>query len=595
MPRLAHTVISLCAVATAAWATGHATRAETPKEQRVRYTVAIDGLEDDKKLADQIRDLSQLVEQRDKPPHSIFVLEDRARADRARLRKFLRSEGYYAGRVAFDLEETAKPVKVTLKVHRGPAYRLTEYRLKWQRPGAPSVPLDKLGLKLGQRARAEPVVKAQSALLLLLADKAFPFAKVVNRRVVVDHAARTMRVAVTVDRGRRVRFGRTEIKGAPGVDRGLVRRRLRWARNAPYRTKPLKDARKALFELGVFSSVRITPDPSRIGPDGETPMRVELAERKRHSVSITGYYDTSLGPGGEVEWLNRNLFGGAERLSIRLGGTFVEYGGKLLFRKPDLFEGPQDLIGEARYQELNAPAYDGREAVASVAIARRLSKRLTVKAGPIFDWSSFKVGPKRDYFTLFGAKATLDYDQRDDKLDPTRGYRLSADVATYVGSNLAFARAIGRANGYWSPWGGKRFTLAGWSRISAVFGENRANLPPNKRIYAGGGNSIRGFGYQRVGPLDSSNNPIGGKSAIEFGVEARLRFTKTWGGVLFVEGGNVFRDLSPDFNEPFRWGAGAGVRYKSPIGLLRLDLATPLNRRTGDSVIQIYISIGQAF
>ncbi len=596
MPRPSHKVISICAVAAAAWASGHTSWAEETKEARVRYTVEIDGLKADKKLRDQVRELSQLVDQRDKPPHSIFVLEDRAREDQARIAKFLRSEGYYAGRVSFDLKETAKPVKVILKVTRGPAYRLTAYTIKWQRSGAPAVPLDKLGIKLGQRARAAPVVKAQTALLLLLADKAYPFAKVVNRRVVVDHAARTMRVEVSVDRGRRVRFGKTTIKGAPGVDRGLIRRRLGWKRDAPYRTKPLRDTRQALFGLGVFSSVRITPDRSQIGPNGETPMLVEVAERKRHSIAVTGYFDTSLGPGGEVEWLHRNLFGGAERLSIRIGGTRAAYGGKLLFKKPDIFDGPQDLLGDARYQELNTPAYDGREAVASVAIARRwFSDRLTVKAGPIADWSSFTVGPKREYFTLFGAKAAVDYDKRDNKLDPTRGYWLTASIAPYTGSGLTFARAIGRANGYWSPLGGKRFTLAGWTRLSAVIGENRAALPPNKRIYAGGGNSIRGFGYQRVGPLDSANNPIGGKSALEFGLEARLRITKTWGGVLFVEGGNVFRHLSPDFNDPFRWGAGVGVRYKSPIGLLRLDLATPLNRRSGDSVIHVYISIGQAF
>jgi translocation and assembly module TamA len=594
MPRLSHRVLSICVVATTAWAAIQATWAESAKEEGVRYTVDIAGLKGDDDLKDKIRGLSQLVKLRDKPPHSIFVLEDRAKEDSGLIRKFLRSEGYYAGRVDIDLKETAKPVKVILTVHRGPAYRLTAYRIEWRRPGAPTVPLARLGLKLGQRARGAAIVKAQSALLLLLADKSYPFAKVVTRRVVVDHAARAMRVTVTVDRGRAVRFGRPVITGAPGVDRGLIRRRLGWKPDAPYRTKPVKDARHALFATGVFSSVRIEPDRAHIGPDGRTPMLVRVAERKRHSVSLTAYYDTSLGPGGEVEWLDRNLFGGAERLSIRLGGTFVQYGGKALFRKPDLFGGPQDLLGEARYQELNAPAYDGREAVTAVAIDRRFGKRLSVKAGPIFDWSSFKIGPAREYFTLFGARASLHYDASDDRLDPTRGYRLNASIAPYVGSGLAFARAIGRVDGYWSPFG-KRFTLAGWTRLSAVFGENRGALPPNKRIYAGGGNSIRGFGYQRVGPLDSAHNPIGGKSALEFGLEARLRITKTWGGVVFAEGGNVFADLAPSFNTPFRWGVGAGVRYKSPIGLLRLDLATPINRRHGDSVIQVYISIGQAF
>jgi translocation and assembly module TamA len=457
------------------------------------------------------------------------------------------------------------------------------------------VPLARLGLKPDQRARAESVVKAQSALLLYLADRSYPFAKVTNRRVVVDHAARTMRVEVTVDRGREVRFGDVRIKGAPGVDRGLVRRRVVWQKGAEYRSAPLRETRQALFALGVFSSVRISPDENRIGPDGRTPMLIELEERKRRSVAISAYYDTSLGPGGEVEWLHRNLFGGAERLSIRVGGTLSEYGGKLDFRKPDIFGGPQDLLGLARYNELDTPAYDGREAVAGIAISRKFGKHLTLKAGPVFDWSSFEIGSRRQNFTLFGAIASFDYNTADNRLDPLEGYRVIGEIAPYVGSGLTFARAKARVNGYWSPLADKRLTLAGWTRVSAVIGENRAALPPNKRLYVGGGNSVRGFGYQRIGPLDSANNPIGGKSAIELGLEARFRITKSWGGVVFIEGGNVYRDLSPDFDTPFRWGAGIGVRYKSPVGLLRLDLATPLNPRSGDSFIQVYISIGQAF
>lgn len=593
MPLLSKRVISICVAASAVWAAGHATGAEPAKDERVRYEVEITGLKDDSDLKDKVEDLSKLVADKSDPPHSIFVLEDRINEDRERIRKFLRSEGYYAGKVDIEIQETAKPVKVTVNIRRGPAYKLSAYTIDWRRAGAPEVPLDKLGLAIGRRAEAEPVVKAQSALLILLADKSYPFATVVNRRVVVDHAARTMRVEVTVDRGRKVRYGEVRIKGAPGVDRGLVRRRLAWNKGADYRNGPLRKTREALFSLGVFSSVKIAPDPNNIGTDGSVPMLVELEERKRRSIAISAYYDTSLGPGGEVEWLHRNLFGGAERLSLRVGGTRSEYGGKLTFVKPDIFQGPQDLIGELRYQELETPAYDGREAVAGVAISRKFGEQLTVKAGPVFDWSSFAIGDRRETFTLFGAIASVDYNTSDNKLDPTEGYQLIGEVAPYVGSGLALARTSARINGYWTP--DERFTLAGWSRVSAVFGENRDDLPPNKRLYIGGGNSVRGFGYQRIGPLNAANNPIGGKSAIELGLEARFRFTKTWGGVVFIEGGNAFRDLTPDFGDPFRWGVGVGVRYKSPVGLLRLDLATPLNPRTGDSFIQLYISIGQAF
>ena len=106
---------------------------------------------------------------------------------------------------------------------------------------------------------------------------------------------------------------------------------------------------------------------------------------------------------------------------------------------------------------------------------------------------------------------------------------------------------------------------------------------------------MRGYGFQRAGPLDVFGNPIGGISSLDLGVELRTRINDTFGLVTFFEGGSVYDTTLPDLSQRLYWGTGVGLRYFSPIGPLRFDIATPLNRRPSDSIIQVYISLGQAF
>jgi len=137
--------------------------------------------------------------------------------------------------------------------------------------------------------------------------------------------------------------------------------------------------------------------------------------------------------------------------------------------------------------------------------------------------------------------------------------------------------------------------LAGFTNVGSITGTSRDSLPRDLRLYEGGGGSVRGYGFQRAGPLDLFGNPVGGISSLDLGVELRTRINDTFGFVTFFEGGTVYGSTLPDLNQKILWGTGVGLRYFSPIGPLRFDIATPLDRRPSDSVIQIYISLGQAF
>jgi translocation and assembly module TamA len=190
------------------------------------------------------------------------------------------------------------------------------------------------------------------------------------------------------------------------------------------------------------------------------------------------------------------------------------------------------------------------------------------------------------------------WDTGDDLLDPTRGGRLFLQVMPFfdvTGSDSDFIKGYARYRHYIPVLKKPLLTLAGKVSIGVIEGSGLVSIPADERFYAGGGGSIRGYAYQSVGPL-VAGDPIGGQSLIELSAEVRVKLTDHLGLVGFLDGGSAFADTIPDSSQDLRWGSGAGLRYFTPIGPLRFDVAVPLNRRPEiDDSFQIYISLGQAF
>ncbi len=140
---------------------------------------------------------------------------------------------------------------------------------------------------------------------------------------------------------------------------------------------------------------------------------------------------------------------------------------------------------------------------------------------------------------------------------------------------------------------GESAILAGRVRLGTLQGAERLDVAPSRRFYAGGGGSVRGFGYQELGPKDPNGDPIGGRSLNEAAIEVRYRFGD-YGVVAFADAGQVYESTLPEFSD-LRFGAGIGGRFYTNFGPLRVDVATPINRREGEGWISVYVSIGQAF
>ncbi|MEL7452845.1 MAG: BamA/TamA family outer membrane protein, partial [Pseudomonadota bacterium] len=198
---------------------------------------------------------------------------------------------------------------------------------------------------------------------------------------------------------------------------------------------------------------------------------------------------------------------------------------------------------------------------------------------------------------IWGVEGNARIDRSNDFLNPTRGWRAALDAGPglIVGDTSAqFFSATARASHYQPLSSSSRFVLASRVLAGTIVGAETLDLPVSRRFFAGGGGSARGFGFQDIGPVDSDGTPIGGRGLLELSTEIRWRFSDTLGFAFFADSASVTDNIAPSF-EDLRLGLGAGIRYFTAIGPLRLDIGTPINPGPDDDPVQVYISIGQAF
>ncbi|MEW6667195.1 MAG: autotransporter assembly complex family protein [Thermodesulfobacteriota bacterium] len=566
----------------------------------VPYEAVIEGTAGSELVA-EIKSVSDSLAFKDRPPASLILLRKRAERDVDVFRQLLRSQGYYGGRVEMDIDTAARPVRVTFRIHPGEAYVFKGMEIgQTVAAGAQELPmprLEALGLAAGKPFRTEAFENGQKELLHHLGAKGFPFARVTERKVVVDHAEHSVSATLWVDPGPQARFGRAQIKGLQFADEAFVRQKLPFGEGDLFNTDLLGETQKVLLGMGLFSTVTVThgehPDEK-----GAVPVTIALTERKRHSVSAGLSYRTDEGPGVNFSWEDRNILGSGERLWAGASVSDLTYSADAGFRKPGFLRKDQSLLLGSRLAEDKPDAYTSLSLTNTASVDRSLSKALKVGAGAGFKRARITQLGETESFSLAFLPMHLAWDRSDDLLDPTKGGRLSLQVAPYYdldGTHVRFLKDTLRYGHYLQIVDSPSCVLAGRIGMGLLSGEEQMRLPADERFYAGGGGSIRGYAYQTVSPL-KEGVPIGGKSLLELSLETRVRITEKVGIAGFLDGGGAFRGHAPASDEDLLWGAGLGLRYFTPIGPFRLDVAVPLERREGlDDAFQVYISLGQAF
>lgn len=560
---------------------------------------------------------AELVQLREKAPVGGFALIARARGDIRRLDDVLNSQGYYDGSVTVSIDGRsiddpnladaldsrpagAPPVQVTVTLTPGPQFHLGQIRVTGDVPQADRA---RLGLAPGQPARAADVLAAGSRLEAALKEEGHALAKVEAPVATLDPAAKAVDVTFPVTAGPRVDLGPITVTGLSAVNPGIVYERLPIHQGEQYSTSKLQNAQTELNDLGVFSSVRIQPTTS-LDPQGQLPVQFIVAESPRHAINLTGAYSTDLGPTVAASWKDRNLFGNAEQLTITAassaGGTAERSAGYSLtgqFIKPDFLARHQSLQVDLGAIKQDLLAYNQTAVIGDVLLKRKFSTTWSGSIGIAAEQEQIKQqGITRD-FTLVGIPVGANYDNTDSVLDPTHGVRMAVSVTPTESlghRDATFVIGQSAASTYFDLASPGRTVLALRGLFGEVLGASQFELPPDKRFYAGGSATVRGYRYQSVGPRFPDNTPQGGISIAAGTIELRQRIGQQFGVAGFVDAGQVSANRNP-FEGGVRVGAGLGGRYYSPIGPLRVDIAVPLNRQRKDDLLEVYIGIGQAF
>lgn len=569
---------------------------------------------------DAARNASSLLADQGDPASGAAGLIAKARGDYRRILAALYSEGHYGGAVSIRIAGTEAanlppdtnlpdPVDVTVLVTVGPVFRFGSVSIVNQAP-ATTDPGDQVDLPVmrgygsGEIAKSSVITRAEALSLEAWRQQGYAKAEIVSREVVADHATNTVDSIITVNPGRLAAFGPVQVSGTTYMNPDFVREQTGLVVGEEYDPDELARAQKRLDRLEVFRSARLRAADS-IGSDGLLPYELMVDELPGRRFGLGATYSTVDGLGVEGYHLWRNLFGQAERLRLDarvasigfpvdtaefdyfLGGTFTKPG----FYHPDV-----DLVAAVSAERTVNPNYTEISAQGRVGLTWFFSDELTFEGGASFERSRFEDDFGTRDFAIAGLDAGVIYDGRDSSIDPTEGFYAAANVEPFY--DFIYGNPGGRivieGRTYFGFSEQDAFILAGRIKAGALVGPALSEIPPDKLFFAGGGGSVRGYGFKSIGVDDGSGVITGGRYLLEGSLELRAKVTEDIGVVGFVDGGYVAADTFPGLSD-LRLGAGVGVRYYTGLGPLRLDLAIPLNKRAGDPDYAIYAGIGQAF
>jgi translocation and assembly module TamA len=570
-----------------------------------RYAVRIEGLDADTETALRaLFDPLSTLEQNRREPANAAQIDRRAREDADLLAELLRARGYYDALVRTRVEGAGNDVTVTLEAEPGPLYRFAEIRLPGIEESSEDAAAlrDAFGLKAAEPVDAARVAAGEAALRVELGKRGYAFAELGEMDVALDHETRTAILTLPVNPNGTRQFGRILVEGRPLFAAKHIQTIARWKPGAPYRAALVEDLRRALIATGLVSAVAIRP----VAGEGKSvDLAVSLERAPMRTIAGQAGYGTGEGIRVEASWQHRNLLPPEGAVTFRgVAGTQEQLIGAVL-RRNNFLRRDQVLNAQVAVSHIDRAAYDARTTILAGSIERQTNliwqKKWTWSAGAELvatderDVDIDSGMTRRRTFFIGALPASLSYDGSNDLLDPTTGYRLALRVspeASLQSGTFGYARTQLDASLYqpFTP----TVTLAGRIRLGTIIGAGRDRIAPSRRFYAGGGGSVRGYGFQRLGPRDPVfDDPIGGRSVTEFAIEARIRWGN-WGIVPFLDGGNISTSPLPKLDD-LRFGAGIGVRYHTRFGPIRVDVGTPLNRQSGDSRVAVYVSLGQAF
>jgi outer membrane translocation and assembly module TamA len=437
-------------------------------------------------------------------------------------------------------------------------------------------------------------------------------------------------VGLEVDPGPLTHVGEIDVRGTAAVDENVVRRALAFHPGDLYRASRVLESQRRLRSLGIFDFAHIGIDPELPQPAAIAPVvatvREGLPQRYRFGVG----YGSEDGPRGSFEWQHLNFLGDARHLSLearysqRLRGVGAE------FLEPYFLTTRLSVNARAGWWRSDEPMYQSRALGGRLGLTYRASGRLlspidhvarltyvnesldyTITPDALADLTNrerliglgLNPGTGRGGGRLAAVDLDLERTAVDSDLDPHRGHVLTLHLNSarpWLGGDFRYDEALGEARVFVPV--GARHVWASRARIGAIYARTAADVPLSQRYFLGGSTNLRGWGRFQVSPL-ADGLPIGGRALVDLTTELRVMVWRTVGAVAFVDAGNVWDESDTIRFRDLHVAIGPGLRYYSPVGVVRADVGVQLNRIEGLIVNgqperrrwRLHFSIGHSF
>ncbi|MEE4996786.1 autotransporter assembly complex family protein [Pseudomonas alliivorans] len=498
--------------------------------------------------------------------------------------------GYYQAQIDSEIQDGENP-RLIIKVLPGEPIRLRNVVVRVEGPAAslkafkvPQSDALKAGAVLnhGHYEDAKRLIQNQASRY------GFFSGRFTSQRLAIDPRAGVADIDLVYDSGPRYSLGKVVFSGDSPFDEDLLKRMVPFKENTPYDSQLIAELNQAMQASGYFEGVRVDAAPT--AAVGQViPVTVQLETRKPRTMGLGLGFSTDVGPRGKANWTRHwaNAQGHSYGFEFELSAPRQNVG--LWYDVP--LDPP--LTDKLRF----AGGYQYEE----IAGTDSLSKLLTV--GP--EWHSklpsgwervislkwqreeYRLGDDSGLSTLLMPGISYSYLRSDDRIDPHKGYRLQFDAQVAkegVGSDANLVRGNVLLKGLTTVAQNHRFL--GRVQFGGNFTDGYTSIPPSLRFFAGGDQSVRGYDYQTLSPTNSDGDRIGGRYMVAGSVEYQYSIAEKWRLATFVDQGNSFNNLDLP---SLKTGVGFGVRWVSPVGPLRLDLAHPLD---DDGGVRLHFSMG---
>lgn len=580
------------------------------KRQKKAQTNYVVSFETDlpKKIIDILKKQSELQQKMAKSPASLLALTRRIKKDVALFQKIVKSYGYIDVNVTYDVLEEKQPIVVRIKIKAGQKYKLNNFQIFFE-SGFYDVPYKMHQLKKDDYFESIKIKNAEEKIVLFALNHGYPFVEFKKHVLRFDKENNKVDVDIYIQLNDKMRFGETIIEGNTKTKNIYILNRLGWKEGDVFSQKLIDDTRKNLIKSDIFDGVSIKPLKDKAF-NGIVPIHIQIIENKRHYLGAGFDVSTAEGMGGKIFWGHRNLFNKGENFKIGYERQHFKRGFDTIYKIPDVFLQNQYLVQSIAISKQHTDAYQSTERHYDVGLEHHFNKFYKKNNG--LGLSYEKVNDQK--FRILSLPQSFSIDTTKNLLDPKKGYRLTVKLQPDFVLNNArshFFTVDFEASKYFSLDKMSTHVLALRGKIGSIISTSFDTFPKTRLFYVGGAHSVRGYGYQMIGPLTDDVNPknrmpIGGRSLFEGSIEWRYRLTESFGIVPFIDVGALsqnkfikFKNLGSKtiYDSKLFSGAGFGGRYYlGDIGPIRVDIAMPLNRRKKiDRMFQFYASFGQSF